>query len=268
MGYRMRPNKFIALFDIHCGWESQTNRGKTTIKPTHSLPAVRAAVKFAKDFRPDVFILGGDQLNCGPISHWRRGKPKLTEGLRLKDEFDLLLHEVMEPLQFVKRKVWHDGNHEQWIIDHVEENPSLAGILEPAEYLKLEKRGYEIYSQGEVSSVGKLHFVHGDVILRSGGGTNPAKKLVNAYRRNIRAGHIHTYGAHIETTAVDVQDYHSGVIVPSLSVRNPTYAKFCPNNSLNGFLYGYSWPNGSFSDEVVIINKGECTVHGIKYSGN
>lgn len=264
----MRPSKFIALFDIHCGWEKQNIRGKKYTKATHSLPALRAAVKFARDFAPDVLILGGDQLNCGPISHWHHGHPLLIEGVRLKDEFELLEEEVLTPLQKVRRKIWHDGNHEQWIYDHVEANPSLEGLVEPKNYLKLEKRGYEIYSQGEVSSLGKLHFVHGDVVLRRGGGVNPARTLVNAYRRNIRGGHVHTYAAHIETTAVDIQDYHSGIIVPSLSSRNPTYAKSCPNNSLNGFLYGYVWPTGDFSDEVVIINKGICTVNGIRYDGN
>lgn len=262
-----QPLKFIALFDIHCGWEKQNIRGKTVTRPTHNKEAIKAAILFAKDFTPDVLVLGGDQVNCGPISHWHHGRPILTEGLRLKDEYELLDELILSPLQSVKRKIWHTGNHEAWLTQHIEANPGLEGMIEPENYLRLVSRGYELYSQGEISKIGKLHFVHGDVALRRGGGVNPARKIVLLYRRNIRAGHIHTHSVATETTAIDSQDFHTGVIVPSLSTRNPTYNKSAPNNSMCGFNFGYVYPDGNFSDYVPIINNGVVTINGKKYDG-
>lgn len=91
------------------------------------------------------------------------------------------------------------------------------------------------------------------------------KTLVMAYRRNIRAGHLHTYSAAIEQTAVDAKDYHSGIIVPCLSTRAPFYAKNNPNQFINGFLSGYINDDGSFHDSVVIVNRNRFVVGGKEY---
>ena len=263
----MKCTRYLGLFDIHVGFERGYEGGTWKTQTAHNPKAIKAAINFAKDFSPDVLIFGGDQLHVGSVSHWNRGRPIFTEGLRLKDDMEVLYDTVLEPLAPVKRKIWHDGNHEQWIINMVAETPGIEGLVEPTEYLKLKEIGYEVYSQGEISNINKLHFVHGDVVLGKGSGINPAKTLVNAYRRNIRAGHIHTYSAAIEQTAVDAKDYHSGIVVPSLSSRNPYWLKRAPNQFMQGFIYGYVWGDGSFNDYVVIINDNQFTVNGKRYKG-
>lgn len=170
--------KFIALFDLHFGWERGLERGKWVTRPTHNLPAIRAVMSFAVDFKPDVVVLGGDQLNCGPISHWHKGRPILNEGFRLRTEMDLLDNEVLKPFDRVGRKIWIGGNHEAWIDQFIEENPGTQGLLEPDIYLDLEKRGWEIYAAGEIARVGKLYFTHGDIVLR-GGYANPGENPSN-----------------------------------------------------------------------------------------
>lgn len=261
------PKKFVALYDLHVGWEKKWEKGELVTFPTFNKKSIDAAKAFIFDFAPDILLLGGDALNAGPISHWNKGKPILDAGLHLKKEFDTLDDLILKPFEKVKRKIWLTGNHERWIESHVEEHPGLAGMVEPQSYLKLKARNWEVYSQGEAASIGKLHFVHGDTVLRNGAGVNPARTLVNAYRRNIRAGHLHTYSAAIEMTSVDAKDWHSGIIVPSLSTRNPAFMKNNPNTFVNGFLYGYSWPSGEFSDAVVLINNGTFTVGGKVYRG-
>lgn len=261
----MQLKKFLAIFDAHIGHEKGLEGGRWISRPTFNKKAIKAVVNFAKDFAPDVFILGGDQLNCGPVSHWHHGKPLLDEGFRLKQEMDTLEELILDPFKKVERKIWHDGNHEQWIYDNVATNPGIEGLIEPKHYLDLERKGYELYSQGEISKLGKLNFCHGDVVLGKGSYQNPAKTLVLAYRRNIRGGHVHTYSSAIESTAVDAKDYHSGIVVPSLSTKNPFWVKNRPNQFMQGFLFGYSWEDGSFNDTVVIINKDEFTVGGKRY---
>lgn len=265
-----KPTKFLALFDIHIGWERVRENGREVVKATHSIKAIKAALKFAHDYKPDAIIFGGDQLNCGPISHWLKGKPRLTEGFNLKKELDEFEKLILVPIEKLGAaiKVWHTGNHEVWIQDFIDQNPGTKGLLEPEIYLRLKERGYKIYDQGQVSTIGKLNWCHGDIVLRQGNVVNPARTLVNAYRKNIRGGHLHTYSAAIDTTLVDAKDFHSGIIVPSLSSRNPAFIKNNPNCFVNGINFGTVFPGGDFTDYVAIINNGKFEYGGKLYDGN
>lgn len=266
-----QPLKFVALYDIHVGKERAAVGGRMITRPTYNLPAINAVMKFAtKHFRPDVWVLGGDQLNCGPVSHWNKGRPRLVEGFRLKDEYDKLDSLVIKPIEAsgAARKIWLDGNHEVWIQQELNSNPALEGLVEPQNYLRLREKGWELHSQGEVAKVGKLNFVHGDVVLQRGGYANPAARLLQYYRRNIRAGHIHTLSAATEISAVDQKDFHTAIVVPSLSSRNPEFIKNSPNHFINGFLVGYVNKDGSFSDFPVIVNQGRFVWDGKVFDGN
>lgn len=259
--------RFLALYDLHCGWEKGLVKGEWQEQLAVNVRAVRAVLQFAGDFKPDILLLGGDQLTCGPVSHWHNGKPILDENFRLKNEMDQLDNLILKQFESVKRKIWLDGNHEAWIADFISSHPGIQGLVEPLNYLRLKKRGWEIYSQGEVAKIGKLNFVHGDAVLQRGSTVNPARTLLNAYRRNIRAGHVHSYSAAVQKNAIDSQDWHSGIIVPSLSNVEPFWNKNRPANFVNGFLYGYVYPDGHFSDQVVLINKNEFTLGGKRYVG-
>jgi len=261
--------RFVALFDIHVGWEWARVGGELVKRPTHNEPAIHATLDFVNDFAPDVLILGGDQINCGPVSHWLKGKPRLVEGFRLKNELDKFQDLFGNTLIKIPRTIWMDGNHEAWIHGLVDENPGLEGMVEPQSYLK--GQWAETVSQGEMYQLsygtkrGKLYFVHGDVILKSQQYKSPARTLVTAYNKNIRAGHVHTYDAFTLKSPVDKQDYHTGIIVPALASRDPYYTKFAPSNFMHGFLYGWFWPDGEFTDQVVVINRSQFTVNGKRY---
>jgi len=254
---------FIALFDLHFGWERKAEKGKMITRPTHNLRAVNAVLEFAKDFKPDVVILGGDQLDAGPVSHWRRGKPRLTEKFRLKEEMELLDKHVLEPIDRLKpnEKVWISGNHERFIADFLTENPGIEGMIEPQNYLHLFDRGWLFVDEGELFKLGKLNFVHGEQVR----GANPAKKLVSSYRRNIRCGHHHTFDVSTDVTPYDRSDYHTGIVVPAMSAVNPSYMKNRSSNFQQGFLAGWVNKDGSFSDYVVIVNRGKFVWNGKVY---
>lgn len=218
---------------------------------------------FARDFKPDVFILGGDQLNCGPVSHWNRGKPGRIENFRLKDELELLNKHIMEPVEKIaKEKIWLDGNHEVWITDLIEEFPSLAGMIEPSAWLPMNR--WKSFSQGEIYKLGKLNFIHGDTI---GSAKNRAQRLLQMYRRNIRCGHFHTYEAATDVTPYDSKDFHTGVVVPAMAACNAGYMKNRVSNHHQGFLYGWVDKDGSFSDHVMTIINGKFIYNGKVYDG-
>lgn len=251
--------KFIALFDVHWGYERDSSRHKV---PLHDEKAVKVALEFAKDFKPDHIILGGDILDCGSISHHRRGSVGQLEGLRLLAEAKECREKLIAPLEALNPKgnmVYHIGNHEDWLQDVTDELPALEGIVDIGALLKLDK--WKIIPQGKASRLGKLTFIHGDQIK---GGQNPALYAVTAYEKNVRFGHFHTYQVATKTTPIDATG-HTGVAVPCLSKKGHNYGQGAPNKWMQGFLYGYL-DNKTFNDYVPVIIDGKATINGKVYS--
>jgi metallophosphoesterase superfamily enzyme len=257
-----RSKRFIALFDVHVGKEYRRVRGERVVRASHNLAALRAVMDFVGDWKPDVFILGGDQLNCGPISHWHRGKPRVDENFRLKWEYNVLTQEVLDRVPPRCEKIWLTGNHEMWIEQVLDEMPGLEGLIEPASALPL--GDWDYYDQGEIYKLGKLHFIHGDTVKP---GVNVARRAAAMYRRNLRMGHHHRYEAATDVTPIDQRDFHSTIVVPAMSNRNMAYMKNAPSNHMQGFLLGEVFPNGDFQDHVMIINKNRFYWNGKMYGG-
>lgn len=256
---------FIAAFDLHFGWEWRYERGRRMMSPTHSLESVAALMAFARDFKPDVFILGGDQLNCGPVSHWNKSRPRRVENFRLREEMDLLDEVVLGPVdRLAKEKIWLQGNHEVWVEGLLDEVPGLEGLAEPEIYLRLAARGWKVLSQGEIYKLGKLNFIHGDVLSP---GKYRAARLVQLYRRNIRCGHFHIYEAATDVTPYDRKDFHTGVVVPAMARCNAAYMKNGVSNHHQGFLYGWVADNGTFTDHVMTIVNNKFIHNGKVYDG-
>ncbi len=251
------PLKFAAFYDLHIGWERREGRNKET----HNKAALKLALDFCKDYRPDIVILGGDQVNFGPVSHWNHGKPRNVEGLRVKDELDALEDLFLAPLEATlppkARKIWHYGNHEKWFDDFICTNPALEGLTGIDEYLRIKKRGWETYSYGAISKVGKLRFTHGDTI---GGGVNLARNAALRYLCNIRFGHHHTYQAYTLHSQTEDREVKTAVSIPCLCSRAPSYQQNAPNSWVNGWLQGFVWPDGTFLDSVSLIVKGKALV--------
>src|SRR5262249_9222411 len=121
--------KIVAAFDSHFGFE----RVGGVKKPIHNNKAISAMMNFVSDFKPDIFVHGGDGLDCGAVSHWNRGKRKSVEGLRLVEDAREMRGALLDPLEEVlpekAQKVYHIGNHEKWLEDILEEYPGLEGFI-------------------------------------------------------------------------------------------------------------------------------------------
>lgn len=253
------PKRFIALYDIHWGYERRAGK----LKPFHNARAIDAVLDFASDFKPDVVILGGDIIDCGAVSHHNAHVRRPVEGLRLLQDAAELRANVLAPLE----EITHGGdlryiigNHEDWLSDIVDQTPALEGIIGVEQLLKLDK--WKVIPQGGVTRVGKLWFMHGDTVRSS---VNPAKYAVETYERSIRFGHHHTYAVYTKTNAIDVTDARTGIAVPCLCNKNPRYLEGKPSRWLTGFNYGFLEPNGGFNDYVPIITDGKFTAEGKRY---
>src|SRR5688572_20257218 len=126
----MAEKSYVALFDIHYGFERK--QGKKV--PLHNPRILDAVGLFIEDFKPDYLIYGGDQIDCGPVSHHNRGRNFSIEGLRLAEDADGL-RAIMRDYRIaavsatkIPEEVVIEGNHEDWLNDLVEDYPGLSGM--------------------------------------------------------------------------------------------------------------------------------------------
>lgn len=253
--------KFVALFDLHYGYERRNGHRV----PLHDQKALNVALKFIQDFRPDHVILGGDTLDCGAISHHNHGKPGAVEGFRLLGDANELRDILIKPIEALRTKslTYIVGNHEDWLTDLVEQIPALEGIVDVRSVLKLSNK-WEIVPCGESTKLGKLVFAHGDQIK---GGEHCAKWATVAYEANIRFGHHHTFQVYTKTSALDANG-HTGMAVPCLCRKGPKYGGGSPNKWMQGFLYGWTDSKlGMFNDVPVVIINGKAIINGKSYTG-
>lgn len=167
----------VSAFDIH--W------------PETDMPTVRGIRDFCRKNPVGLFLLGGDNLHCESISRHTKGKAKFKSLGQMKRELDGFRKHILDPIEGVLpegcEKVWLTGNHEDWLEQMFEEQPELAGLIDFAAYLELEKRGWIVKPQGGHFKKGHLKYIHGDVL--SGG---HVQKALNTYVENIVYGHFHT----------------------------------------------------------------------------
>jgi hypothetical protein len=251
--------RFLFLVDTHYGFE---RRGGHKVS-LHDPKAIKVALEFAKDFKPDHVILGGDILDCGCISHHNHGKPGATEGMRLIEDAKGCSETIIKPLEALKAKTYTyiTGNHEDWLSDLETLIPALEGMLSLEKVLELDSR-WKVIPQGGSHKLGKLLFVHGDQIK---GGQYPSKWAVEAFERNVRFGHFHGYQTFSKTSTLE-DNTKTGMLVPCLCKKNPLYGGGSPNKWSQGFLYGYLRDDGMYNDYVAIISKGKAVINGKEYS--
>jgi predicted MPP superfamily phosphohydrolase len=251
--------KFVALYDLHYGYERK-NGHKVAL---HDPKAMDLALRFTTDFQPDVIILGGDILDCGAISHHNKNKPGRTEGLRILSDGQECARTFIEPLNRIEgaKKVYITGNHEDWLQDLVDEQPALEGLVSLQSLLPL--NDWTVIPQGEHFNLGKLSFVHGDQLA---GGEHVAKSAVITAERNIRFGHHHTYQVYTKSSFLDYKNAKNGIAVPCLCTRTPKYGEGKANRWQQGINYGYVWPDGTFADQVSLIVNGRMVADGRLYT--
>lgn len=257
--------RFVAVFDLHVGWAWYWDGVSRRRRPQHDLRAWGLVLDFVRDFKPHVFIFGGDLLHAASVSHHEQGKPMNTEGLRLFDEVRELKEKYLQPVdELVKgEKVILLGNHERFLLDMVEKVPGID--FDFASLFGVEGRDdWRIIGLGGVYQLGKIKFIHGDYLSSASNLTYHTKKALESYQANVRYGHYHTFQAASYVNPQRNLETKTAVAVPCLSTVTPNYSKG-PTDFLQGFLYGYVRPNGNFNDYVVIITRDGFVAEGKHY---
>lgn len=249
----MPDTRFIAIPDCHVPYEDKR--------------AVRTMLKVLEWYKPETVIILGDFLDCAPVSHWLKDRSKTKEGLRLKDDFaagNKLLDKITTG---VKHLVYLDGNHENWIVDAIDRQPELDGLINLNVGLQFEQRrakGLKIthLDYGKCFQLGKLWFTHGTYT-----GVSHAKKHVESYGRSIVYGHLHDVQMHIKVSPIDIEDKHLGLSLGCLADKNPNFMENRPNNWVHAVGVGLSRSDGSFSIDPVLICNGVASYGGRTFKG-
>jgi hypothetical protein len=265
--------------DKHWGYERK--HGK--LAPLHDQRAIDAMLTFAQDFQPDVWIEGGDNLDCGPVSHWLKDKTLSSQGLRMQRDMDEYASQVLDPIDAImgdrpmpawavkkglitgQRKKKLRGNHEAWLDQLAEREPGLDGMLDLDRQLGLTTRGWDWHEQGDVVDIGKLSYTHGDTVT---GGDAIAKAGILAFDEgNLRFGHHHTYQVYTKHARISAPQARNAVAVPCLCHKAPSYGRKMPNKWMLGFNFFYVFEDGTFSDYTPIITNGRFAANGKVYKG-
>ena len=268
----MQDTRFVALFDLHFGYDIwETNTGFQR-RAAHDHGMVKIASEFVKDFEPNIIIFGGDQIHSSSIGHWSKDKIITHIQDSYTDELDELrdkgLKPIVESAPSGAQAVFMTGNHEQWLLPYKQKYPQLQKMLDPHAYLGVsgpngKKAGWTYVHQGGRYDLGKLHFVHGDILKQ---GMMHARSTVYEWNANIRYGHFHTYQAATKCGQVSDRDKKTAISVPAMCQCNPEFLKNSTNAWMQGFLYGYVSKSGNFSDYVVIVPGREVIINGKVYS--
>jgi len=256
----------VAFGDLHYGHNKLiTPEGRLVTTPVHEIKAFNAMVDFIRDYKPEKILLMGDMFDMRPVSRHELHLPKKQEGQRLKEMYERGDSEFVQGIEDFRDTAelhWFDGNHEAWAYQLADKVPGLDGMIDPYNYLELKHRGFKFHRQGDIYKIDKLAFAHGDTL-----GTSlqtAAKNAVMRYGSSIRVWHWHTWQAYTREV-LETKAYQTGVCVPCLCNRAPSYT-FTPLNSwVHGFNYGEVEANGTFQDQTVIIWKNRFSVNGKHY---
>jgi predicted phosphodiesterase len=234
--------------------------------PDHDKKSMKAVIAFIKDFQPDTVVFMGDQLTLDPVSFWNKGKPGLSEGKRLLDDYKGFEEEILTPIIKAGKKscqyVWLDGNHENRAAKFIEENPSVKGLIEPHKYLRLKERGFILVEHGDLYQLGKLYVMHGEFWNKY-----HAAKTVETFENSVVYAHTHNPQTYAKSVPRDTNRYHIAWCLGCLCNRTPDYKVGKANRWINGFGVVYVRPDGFFDLFTVNINKGSFIFNDKMYGG-
>lgn len=236
----------VALFDIHF--------------PHQSNKALNAVFDFIKDTKPDILVLGGDQLDMDLVSHWTVDELKKKEGRRLKQDYDQFDEQILKKLEGLSKweeKVFIFGNHTDFIAQYLNKNPVFEGLLEPDNYLKLKERKWKTVPLNRSYSIGKLAITHGLYV-----NMYHAKKTLETWGESncVFYGHKHDIQTHSAVYRGGDGQPRMAQSCGCLCEMNPDYMRGKPNAWVHGFLSFTVRPDGKFTAVVYPIINGVFSV--------
>lgn len=228
--------------------------------PDHDPQCVKVLKSFLKDFKPNVFIMGGDWMNMNSMSHWAEKRDRIVELSSIKDEYDAFnkfLDDFLKVLPYSCVVYFMIGNHEDWARQYLLANPKYRGYIELQYNLRLKERGIRVIDLNRVLAIGKMHFMHGIYT-----NDHHTKKMCQNFNKNIF--YAHTHDIQVYTMVSLDNDYHTAQSVGCLCKMEQNYLKGTPTRWNHGFLSFYQ-DSHSFHAYQLRIVKGRTIFAGKEY---
>lgn len=245
---------------------------KVTVQPdTHrkhmDFYAMGVFLEFLEDYDPHAHIILGDFLDAEGISHWpssslepRRFIPEVKEGRSL-------LEEIEAATPSCKRRIYLEGNHEDWInqalvarlpemmdgIDELGLKPDLKALLDLTGF------GYDLIPINHIFRLGKANFTHGYYTT-----DNHGKKHLDKLKGNIFYGHLHDEKGWSDSSMDGTISAQSFGCLCRLDAK---FLKGKINNWVHGFGTFEFFPDGSFTHVFHRIKNGRLSYNGKVYGG-
>lgn len=241
-----RPSRVLFVSDLHV--------------PFHDSEAWECLLGLARDFRPQLVILGGDLFDCYSISEHQRDP---TRAAQVQDEYDAgrpLWGALRDAVRGAKTIVI-EGNHEHRMRRHQLQNPGLFRLraLELPRAAEMPPEWHYYPNQTRIK-LGSVSFLHGDLRGRGGGAKHIAKNLLDKLRTTVVFGHHHKFQDFYETHAGGV--VRAGFATGHLC-HAPDMDYVTEPDWQQGFrTFEFAWPSGVFSARSHLIIDGRLVCDG------
>lgn len=153
-----------------------------------------ALFAFARDWKPDTWLHGGDRYDLWSISTHEKEPERIYNGPGsvLQEEFDSAQDSWKEICRIAEHVHFLPGNHENRIQRLIKANMGLFG-LRSFDWHKLADipEKVRIYNYGDVPEIGGISFEHGDRIGGRMGCLHAADWVLNKRAVNTIFGHTH-----------------------------------------------------------------------------
>lgn len=232
--------------------------------------------------KPDGYIDLGDFAEAESVSHWqwkKKKRPPLYIQIESIDREVATLNKWFDDLDEVidkvgtKRKIFCQGNHDEWFDRMVEENDLLGRTRHDygegyrfENVVGLKKRGYDYFPLGQPAQIGKLYFYHGNHCRSA---LNHARWHLLNKGVNLMYGHWH-----------DIQEYSISHVdgqkaawsigcLKSLRYEDANeWTGRRPLNWGHAFAIVDFFDNGLFTPHIIRIINGKCSLWGELIDGN
>lgn len=230
--------KILLMFDVH-------RRADEEEYPAYSL-----VKKFAKGWKPDIVVDGGDFFDLNYISTYDERRARLLEGRRFKEDFEVGNRDL-DFWQKIGKVILVEGNHDYRIQNLIDEQPRFEGLIEFDENLRLRERGIPFYRLIDPPlQLGKLLVIHGDCTTKYA-----ARRNLEKYKHSVVCGHVHRFSEASDSLPVLGESIRSWTI-GCLTQLQPEWRKGNPTDWCNGMALMYLDENtGRFSLYPVYIDK-------------
>jgi len=227
--------KGIYITDTH--WQQDV--------PLHA--SYLAVKSFAKYFKPDIVVHGGDLGEWEFLMSINERKLQLISGKTYLREYDVINRELDFWKPLPKEKLYLLlGNHDERVYKAIEKNPMIEGSLEWENRVDLKGVHFARWRQPDQPvRIGIPYFAHGWYT-----NLHHAKKHLESFSGNIIYGHVHKFQEASKLLHAQNQEIQAWAI-GCLRDRNPDWIAG-PNEWQNGFALFYL--NGKKTFNVYPVN--------------